>query len=111
MGLMLGLDTLVSQAFGAGQLEECHRWLVHGSVLSLVVAIPVTLVMFALTDRLGGWGVDPTVVALTQPYLNVLTWSVVPLLLYATFRRYLQGMGVVRPIMVALIDRTSPISS
>ena len=55
--------------------------------------------MFALTDRLGGWGVDPTVVALTQPYLNVLTWSVVPLLLYATFRRYLQGMGVVRPII------------
>jgi len=25
MGLTLGLDTLVSQAFGAGDLETCHR--------------------------------------------------------------------------------------
>ena len=35
MGLLLGLDTLVSQAFGAGRLDECHRWLLHGVVLSL----------------------------------------------------------------------------
>src|SRR5215208_2554170 len=27
-GLLLGLDTLVSQAFGAGRIAECHRWLV-----------------------------------------------------------------------------------
>ena len=32
-----------------------------------------------------------------------LAWSVPPLLLYAAFRRYLQGMGVVRPVMVALV--------
>src|SRR3990172_6010386 len=35
MGLLLGLDTLVSQAFGAGRLEDCHRWLLHGVVLGL----------------------------------------------------------------------------
>ena len=40
MGLLLGLDTLVSQAFGAGRIEECHRWLLHGVVLSLVLAAP-----------------------------------------------------------------------
>ena len=34
MGLLLGLDTLVSQAFGADDVEDCHRWLVHGVVLA-----------------------------------------------------------------------------
>ena len=29
-GLLVGLDTLVSQAFGAGQREDCHRSLLHG---------------------------------------------------------------------------------
>src|ERR1700689_4235463 len=33
-GLMLGLDTLVSHAYGAGDLEECHRVLVNGVYLS-----------------------------------------------------------------------------
>src|SRR3972149_8236728 len=30
MGLLLGLDTLVSHAFGAGSVDEGHRWLAHG---------------------------------------------------------------------------------
>ena len=36
MGLLLGLDTLVSQSFGAARLDDCHAWLVHGVVLSVV---------------------------------------------------------------------------
>ena len=36
-GLLIGLDTLVSQAFGAGQREDCHRSLVHGIYLSLLL--------------------------------------------------------------------------
>jgi multidrug resistance protein, MATE family len=102
MGLLLGLDTLVSQAFGAGRVHECHRWLLHGIVLSLLVSTPATLILFGLARILAGWGIDPRVLQLTEPYLEVVTWSVLPLLLYATFRRYLQGMGVVRPVMLAL---------
>jgi multidrug resistance protein, MATE family len=103
MGLLLGLDTLVSQAYGGRRLEECHRWLLHGIVISLVVTVPTTLTIFGLSRLLGGWGIDPGVLRLTQPYLEVVSWSVLPLLMYATFRRYLQGMGVVRPVMIALV--------
>jgi MATE family multidrug resistance protein len=103
MGLLLGLDALVSQAYGARRLEECHRWLVHGIALSLIVSVPAILVMLALTRLLGGWGLHPQVLSLTQPYLYALTWSIIPLLMYATFRRYLQGMSIVRPVMIALV--------
>jgi len=103
MGLLLGLDTLVSHAYGAGRLEDCHRWLLHGIVMSGLVAIPTSLVLAALSMFLARWGLDPAVLPLTQPYLEIVTWSVVPLLMYATFRRYLQGMSVVRPVMSALI--------
>src|SRR3954469_6645760 len=40
MGLLLGLDPLVAQAFGAGRIDECHRWLVDGVWLGLMVTIP-----------------------------------------------------------------------
>lgn len=103
MGLLLGLDTLVSQAFGAGREGECHGWLLHGAALSLGLAVPVTLVLRLLSSGLGAWGLHPTVLSLLRPYLDALTWSVLPLLLYAAFRRYLQGMGVVRPVMAALV--------
>jgi len=103
MGLFLGLDTLVSHAYGAGRVDDCHRWLVHGTLLSLVVSVPITLLLLGLSTSLGRWGLDPTVYRLSRPYLDILVWSVPPLLLYATFRRYLQGMGVVRPVMIALV--------
>jgi MATE family multidrug resistance protein len=103
MGLLLGLDTLVAHAFGAGRLDECHRWLACGVVLSLLLSGPITIVILALSSALSGWGIDPAVLQLTQPYLDVLAWSIPPLLLYASFRRYLQGMGAVRPVMMALV--------
>lgn len=103
MGLMLGLDTLVSHAYGAGRIEECHRWLLHGGVMGLVIAVPTTMLLYWLTRELAGWGMEPEVLLLAQPYLEIVTWSTVPLLLYAAFRRYLQGMGIVRPVMVALL--------
>jgi multidrug resistance protein, MATE family len=41
--------------------------------------------------------------ALAMPYLRVIPLSALPLLLYATFRRYLQGIHAVRPVMTALV--------
>lgn len=102
MGLLLGLDTLVSQAFGAGRVDECHRWLLHGVALALLLTVPISLVLFGLSATLPRWGLDPEVLRLTIPYFEIVTWSILPLLLYASFRRYLQGMGNVRPVMIAL---------
>jgi MATE family multidrug resistance protein len=104
MGLLLGLDTLVSQSFGADNLRDCHRWFVHGVVLALVLSVPVTGILWWISAGLDSWGLDPAVLVLTRPYLEILSWSILPLLLYAAFRRYLQGMGVVRPVMIALVS-------
>src|SRR5688572_5785096 len=103
MGLMLGLDTLVSHAYGAGRVDDCHRWLFHGVVLALVLSMPMVGILYWMSSALDAWGLTPSVLVLTRPYLETLAWSVVPLLLYSAFRRYLQGMGVVRPVMFALV--------
>ena len=103
IGVLLGLDTVIAQSFGAGQRDECHRWFVHGVVMSVMLTIPLTLVAWVAIARLDLWGFDLTVLNLTEPYLRIVTWSVLPLLLYTAFRRYLQAMGVVKPTMVILL--------
>ncbi|HJO16639.1 MAG TPA: MATE family efflux transporter [Vicinamibacterales bacterium] len=103
IGVLLGLDTVIAQSFGAGQRDECHRWFVHGVVMSVILTIPLTLVAWVAIARLDLWGFDLTVLNLTEPYLRIVTWSVWPLLLYTAFRRYLQAMGVVKPTMFILL--------
>jgi MATE family multidrug resistance protein len=49
-------------------------------------------------------GVNREVSVLAGPFLTTLNWGTLPLLLYGAFRRYLQGIGHVRPVMFALIS-------
>ena len=104
MGLLLGLDPLVAQAFGAGRVDECHRWLVDGVWLGVFVAAPTVGLLYVLLATLGVWGFPDDVVTLVRPYLGILIWSLPPLLLYVAFRRYLQAMNLVRPITIALVS-------
>ena len=50
------------------------------------------------------WGLHPDIRPLVGTYLRIMAFGALPLLLYAAFRRYLQGMHVVRPIMLALLS-------
>lgn len=103
MGLMLGVDALVSQSYGAKRLDDCVRWLQHGVCLALVIAPAIMLFFYAALMTTHRWGLHPTVLDLALPYLRVIGFSAFPLLFYATFRRYLQGLHVVRPVMFALV--------
>jgi MATE family multidrug resistance protein len=104
MGLLLGLETLVSQAFGARRLDECHRWLLQGLTLSLIVAPILTALALIGIGLLPEWGLSGEVLHLTVPYLRVLVWSLLPLLFYASFRRYLQALAIVKPVTIALLS-------
>jgi len=104
IGMLLGLDTLISQAFGAKNLKDCHRSMIHGVYISLAMAIPATGLALACAPLLQLWGLDPGVLRETQPYIRAIAWSSLPIFLYASFRRYLQGINVVRPVMIALIS-------
>ena len=104
MGLLLGLDTVVAQAFGAGQIPDCRAWLRHGLLLALLLALPLTTAVLLGADHLGAWGFDPTVLDLTSSYLRVVGWSMLPLLLFTALRRYLQAVGIVTPVMAALVS-------
>lgn len=103
MGLLLGLDTLVSQAHGAGDHRDCHRWLVHGVVMGAALTLPVLALCGVVWLGIPRFGFHPDVQPLLRGYFGVVLWSTLPLLLYAAVRRYLQGMHVVGPIAFALV--------
>jgi MATE family multidrug resistance protein len=104
MGLMLGLDALVSRSAGAGRPDECLRWLHQGVILALLVS-PVVMLLTGLAFlTIDAWGLNPQIGVLARPYLEVMALSAPSLLFYAAFRRYLQGIHIVRPIMYALIS-------
>jgi len=104
MGLLLGLDTLVSQAFGAGDRGDCHHSLSQGVYLALFITVPLMAVFALMPPMFYALGINAEVSRLAGAFVTTLSFSTLPLLLYGAFRRYLQGMGHVRPVMFALIS-------
>ncbi|HEX9639000.1 MAG TPA: MATE family efflux transporter [Acidobacteriota bacterium] len=104
MGMLLGLDYFVSHAFGAGRFEAAHRALFQAVYLSLFLTALLTALIWLWIPWLSTWGIQPVVLEQAIPYLEAVTWSLLPLMLYTCLRRYLQGMGLVQPIMFALIS-------
>src|SRR5215470_16757872 len=102
-GLLLGLDTLVSQSFGAGQREDCHRSLVNGVYLSIALTPLLGAPVWLLPQLFASMHVDPGVADLTIPYTKALAVGLFPLLFYFAVRRCLQAMNLVRPVAFALV--------
>lgn len=103
-GIMLGLDTLVAQAYGAGKLEECHRTLWNALYLALFLTPILMGVVLACLPLFPHFGLEPALVAQTVPFLKALVWSTLPLAVYFVLRRYLQSMGIVKPVVFALVS-------
>lgn len=103
-GLLLGLDTLVAQAYGAQDRVDCRRSLVNGVWLAIGLVPIVMAVIAAFPPLLAVFGIDPAVRVVTGPYLWALNWSTPALLGYFAFRRYLQSVNVVRPVTLVLVS-------
>ena len=104
IGLMMGLDPWVSQAFGAGKLDQCSHGLVQGCWLALLATPPLVLAMTAVPWLLGLAGYDPHMLELARTYLEPLRWAVLPGLLFATYKSYISAVSITRPLLwVALL--------
>jgi MATE family multidrug resistance protein len=103
-GMLLGMDTLVAQAFGANDPRDCRRSLVNGVWLSFALTPPLMAVILALIPAVHLAGTNPNVFAQFAPYTTVMNWSVAPLLCTAALRRYLQAVDVVHPILFAMVS-------
>ena len=103
VGLLLGLDTLVSQAYGAQDHDECHRWLAQALYLAAVATVPIMLFAFAASFLFGRFGIAPEVAGPAGGYLQLMTLGTLPLLVYSGTRRYLQAVGEVRVVTVTYV--------
>ncbi len=99
MGTLMGLDPIVSQAFGAGDFPRCGRAMRHGLLLACILSVPIMAVLWQARFILTHLGEPRELVDATAPFLRVWSLGTLPFLMFATLRQFLQGVGVVKPAM------------
>ncbi|MEP7365016.1 MAG: MATE family efflux transporter [Acidobacteriota bacterium] len=104
MGMLLGLDTLVSQAFGGGRLDDCHHSLISGLWMSVLLSVPLMGLVSLAVPLLRVIGVQPALLTHAGPYLGAINWSLPLLLFFTALRRYVQGMNLTGAVTFAMVS-------
>ena len=102
-GVLLSLDTYLSQSHGAGHYDEANRWLYHGLILAAILAAALFGIIELAPLGMRRMPINPQVMEGAIHFLHALNWGTPTLFLYFTLRRYLQAFNHVRPIAFALV--------
>ncbi|MCU1321941.1 MAG: efflux family protein [Acidobacteriaceae bacterium] len=103
-GILLGLDTVLSQAYGAKRIDDANRSLQHGLVLGGIVTVVLMSIVAMMPIAFSHLHTDPEILRGSVPFLNALNWGTPVLMLWLVLRRYLQAFNHVRAIAFTLIS-------
>ncbi len=101
--LLNGLETLIAQAFGRDEQDECVYLLMQSFWIALIATPLVMLATLGVLHLLPYFGTPPEIVAATTKYVHALIWSTAPLMVYMALRRFLQSINDVALISFSLV--------
>ena len=103
IGVSYAITPLVAAADGEGNKERCtgvlRNALLLNTTLGIVLFITIALGAFILPylDQ------PAEVVSLAIPYLNIITLSIIPFMLFQTFRQFAEGLSQTKQAMFVTI--------
>ncbi|GGH05171.1 MATE family efflux transporter [Pedobacter zeae] len=104
LGISYGLTPLIAQENGRQNYDECGKLLSNSLIINICVGIflyiLVQLGIFFVIDHLEQ---TPEVVHYAKPYLNLLSVSIIPLLIFQTFKQFAEGLGFTKQAMFVSI--------
>ena len=103
VGIMLGLDPLVSQAMGADEPQRARRFMWQGVWLGLALAVPITALVLAVVGGLETFGIEAASATQTQTYVLSRILSLAPFFVFAGLRSYLQALGRTSPMVWGVV--------
>ncbi|KAF4323451.1 hypothetical protein JM18_001159 [Phytophthora kernoviae] len=99
-GLTSALDTLCSQAYGAGKLDKLGLYLQSALIVVGACLVPVFLMNWHAEFFLMLFGQDPEVAKLAGEFSRVTVFGVPFLFTYEIFRKLLQAQNIVQPMVL-----------
>ncbi len=104
MGIAYGLTPLIAQENGRKNYEECGKLLSNSLIINFFTSILlygfVYLGTLLVIDHIGQ---SPAVVRYAKPYLSYLGISIIPLMVFQTFKQFAEGLGFTKQAMFVSI--------
>ena len=103
IGFSTAITPLVAEADGAGNREDGKKALKHGLVLCTLLGFSLFGLILLIKPLMYMMDQPPEVVVLAIPYLDLVAFSLVPLIMFQAFKQFSEGLSQTKYPMYATI--------
>ncbi|SME96688.1 MATE family efflux transporter [Pseudobacteriovorax antillogorgiicola] len=103
IGLLLGIDTIVSQSFSRRDFKTIYQCLGFSFLLSLTLSLLLIPVILLAADYFYLTGATPAVVEKAVPYIKVVAFSTPFLVMFNCLQKFWQAMEIATPVTIIIV--------
>jgi MATE family multidrug resistance protein len=104
LGLSVAITPLVAFEKGSDNLERCGIILRQGLLVNTVFSILLLLISYFTAELIHFMNQPEDVSILAESYMKIFSYSMVPLMIFQTFKQFIEGLGDTKPAMYVNIS-------
>ncbi|WP_334126923.1 MATE family efflux transporter, partial [Empedobacter brevis] len=102
-GFSFALSPLIAAEDSKGDKKMAANYFSHSLVLNVTLSICLFLLITFLKPLMYYMGQPADVVEKCIPYLTIMTFSMIPLMIFQTFRQLSEGLSLTIPVTIATV--------
>lgn len=103
IGFSTAITPLAAEADGKQNIEEGRIAFHHGLYLCTILGIALFAIIFLAKPLIGFMGQPENVVEMAKPYLDIVAFSLIPLIIFQAYKQFADGMSETKYSMWATI--------
>ena len=104
MGISFALPPLIAEADSRNENQLISQFFKHSLIINFIYAFVAIGLIELLIPTMHNWKQEPEVVELAIPYLRISALSMIPFMIFQTFRCYSDGRSETLPPMYAMLS-------
>ena len=100
IGITISVSQMVSMAHGRRDGKLVSHYLYNGFWLCVISAIAISIAIELSKNILFHLDQDPVVAQLALPYLQIMGWSVIPMILFLSLKQFTDGLEFTKTAMI-----------
>lgn len=103
LGMTLAITPLVAIARGKDDFKRCGIILRQGLLINFVVSLLLSILIYIAADLIFFLNQPAEVARLAASYTKILSFSIVPFMLFQNYRQFIEGLQYTKPAMYIML--------
>ena len=100
IGVTYAVTPLVAIAVGAGKFEDCGIYFRQSLLVNSILSIIIVVIIYFAADLIQYFDQPKEVQDQAADYMRIIGFSSIPLLLFQSYKQFIEGLSVMRPAMI-----------